>query len=154
MMEHVEKSLDTAALLEEYRALLQTVDALPLRITGSSMTPFLVPGRDSVLLTRPPETLRRGDIALYRRESGAYVLHRVCRVRHGVYTMLGDAQCTRESGVRHEQVIAVVQSALRKGKRQQKGCFWWEFFARVWPRLVPLRPALLRVYQFTFGRKT
>lgn len=154
MMEHVEKSLDTAALFEEYRALLQTVDTLPLTITGSSMTPFLVPGRDSVLLTRPPAALRRGDIALYRRASGAYVLHRVCRARRGVYTMLGDAQCMREPGVRHEQVIAVVQSALRKGKRQQKGCFWWEFFARVWLRLVPLRPALLRVYPFIFGRKT
>lgn len=158
MMEHIEKSLDTAALLEEYRALLQTVDVLPLRITGSSMTPFLVPGRDSVLLTRPPETLRRGDIALYRREGGAYVLHRVYR-REGEngYAMLGDAQQCVEHGVRREQIIAVVQSAERKGKQQQKGCFWWEFFARVWPRLVPLRPALLRLYQTMqkiLGRKS
>lgn len=158
MMERIEKSLDTATLLEEYRVLLQTVDALPLAVTGSSMAPFLVSGRDSVLLTRPPETLRRGDIALYRRESGAYVLHRVHhRERDGSYAMLGDAQQTIEHGVRRAQIIAVVQSAKRKGKRQQKGCFWWEFFAHVWPRLVALRPALLRLYQSiqtALGRKS
>ncbi len=152
-MEHMEKNLDTAALLESYRTLLQTVDALPLAITGTSMTPFLVPRRDSVLLTRPPARLRRGDIALYRRENGAYVLHRVYRVQPDGYVMLGDAQQTPECGVRSKQVIAVVQSALRKEKRQQKGCFWWEFFAHVWLRLVPLRPVLLCGYQIIFGRK-
>lgn len=154
-MERVEKSIDTATLLESYRALLQTVDVLPLAVTGSSMTPFLVPGRDSVLLARPPERLRRGDIALYRRDGGAYVLHRVHHcVRDGSYAMLGDAQCTVEHGVRHDQVLAVVQSAVRKGRQQQKGTFWWEFFARVWLRLVALRPALLHLYQITLGRKS
>ena len=26
------------------------------------------------------------------------------------------------------------------------GDFWWEFFARVWVRLIPLRPVLTRIY--------
>ena len=79
MMERAKRSVDTALLMEQYRALLETVDVLPLEVSGSSMTPFLAPGRDSVLLAKPGETLRRGDIALYQRESGAYVMHRVYR---------------------------------------------------------------------------
>ena len=37
-MQRVEKTVDTGLLLEEYRTLLETVDQLPLTITGSSMT--------------------------------------------------------------------------------------------------------------------
>lgn len=147
MTEKVSRSVDTAALLEQYRELLKTVERLPLSVTGSSMTPFLVPGRDSVWLTRPEGALRRGDIVLYRRDSGAYVMHRVYRrARDGSYSMLGDAQQAVEHGIRREQVLARVCAAERKGRYQGPGRFWWEFFARVWIRLVPLRPALTRLY--------
>ena len=78
-MERADLRVDTALLMEQYRELLETVDTLPLQVTGSSMTPFLAPGRDSVLLTKPGERLRRGDIALYRRDSGSYIMHRVYR---------------------------------------------------------------------------
>ena len=70
-MQRKHLSVDTGTLLEHYRELLETADALPLEITGSSMTPFLVPGRDSVLLTKPAAPLRPGDIVLYRRDDGA-----------------------------------------------------------------------------------
>ena len=59
-MQRVEKTVDTGLLLEEYRTLLETVDQLPLTITGSSMTPFLAPGRDSVMLTKPRRPLQTG----------------------------------------------------------------------------------------------
>ena len=135
-----------ASALEEYCALLETADTLPLRITGSSMVPFLVPGRDSVLLTKPAERLRRGDIALYRRSSGALVLHRVCRCRNGLYTTCGDAQTEPEPGIRHEQVRAVVCAATRKGRTERPGTFWWGFFAHIWTRIIPLRPFFCRLY--------
>ena len=153
-MEQAKRSVDTALLMEQYRTLLETVDALPLEVSGSSMTPFLAPGRDSVLLTKPGEALRRGDIALYQRESGAYVMHRVYRCeRDGRYTMLGDAQQALERGIRREQIVAVACAAVRKGKEQKQGCFWWDFFARVWIRIVPLRPMLRGLYGKTFGRR-
>ena len=135
-----------AAALEEYCALLQTMDTLPLRVTGSSMVPFLVPERDSVLLTKPAERLRRGDIALYRRDSGALVLHRVCRCRNGLYTMCGDAQTETEPCIRHDQVRAVVCAAVRKGRTERPGAFWWGFFAHVWTGIIPLRPFFCRLY--------
>lgn len=138
--------VDTAALLEEYRTLVQQVDMVPLVVSGSSMTPFLVHGRDTVYLSKVSRPLRRGDMVLYQRKSGAYILHRICRVRDGSFDIVGDAQTVIEHGVRREQIFAVVRAAKRKGRMQQPGCFWWTFFEKFWVRVIPLRPMLLRGY--------
>ena len=135
-------------LMEEYRQLLADtqIDALPLVVSGSSMTPFLVPGRDTVFLARLQESVKRGQILLYQRDSGAYILHRVYKVRQNTFTMVGDAQTSLEPGIRPDQVIAVVTKVNRNGKMQSHGCFWWEFFEKIWIRMVPLRPMMRSVY--------
>ena len=142
--------LPAEVLLEEYRRLLAEnpeIKALPLVVSGSSMTPFLVSGRDTVLLSRLERPVRRGDILLYRRSSGQYVLHRVWRVEHdGSFTIVGDAQTELERGIRADQVIALVTAVERKGKRMGPGSFWWEFFEKVWIRMVPLRRLVWKLY--------
>lgn len=153
MSKLVEQTVSASVLLPRYRVLLETVDTLPLAVTGSSMVPFLVPGRDSVVLTRMKHPPKRGDIVLYQRENGAYVLHRVYGTdADGVCCMVGDAQQELERGIAPRQLIAVVCAARRKGKLQRPGMFWWEFFSKIWIRLVPLRPFLLRVYRI--GRRS
>ena len=62
--------------------------------------------------------------------------------------MVGDAQTYLESGIRPDQIHAIVTAAYRKDKLLQKGNFWWDFFEIVWIRLVPLRPALKKMYSF------
>ena len=148
-MEKQRKILPPEILLEQYRQLLQEgsgVEELPLVISGSSMTPFLVGGRDTVYLSRPAGRLRRGDMALYRRDNGAYVLHRVYRVECEGYTMVGDAQAELEHGIREDQILAVVKRVLRKGKAVEPGCVLWFFFEKVWIRMVPLRRPVMRFY--------
>lgn len=143
------KLMEPEALLDEYRRLLEEeehIEALPLTVTGGSMTPFLIGGRDTVFLSRLHRPVRRGDILLYRRPMGAYVLHRVYRVTEEGYTMVGDAQNILEPGIRKEQVVAIVTQAERKGKMLTPGCFWWDFFEKVWIRVVPLRKGIHRVY--------
>lgn len=146
-METRKRKVDTALLLEEYRTLLETVDQLPLLISGNSMSPFLVHGRDTVFLTRVKRPLRRGDIVLYRRQNGAYILHRICAVEGNAFTAVGDAQTEKEQGIAMQQVIAVACAAERKGIRQAPGSLWWEFFEKIWIRIIPARPALLRIYR-------
>ena len=142
--------LPPEVLLEEYRRILAEepeVAALPLVISGSSMTPFLVDGRDTVYLARRERPARRGDMLLYQRSSGQYVLHRVWKAeKDGTFTMVGDAQTELEHGIREEQIIAIVTSVVRKGKPMASGDFWWEFFAKVWIRMVPLRPLFWKAY--------
>lgn len=142
-MEHIE---NTAAFMDEYRLLLEQGDELPLPVLGDSMAPFLIDRRDMVWLRAPQRTLKVGDMVLYQRSSGAYILHRICAADDGVYTLIGDAHVVREPNIRAEQIFGVVVRARRKDAIQRPGRFWWEFFARVWPRVIPHRPALLRFY--------
>lgn len=144
-------------LLEEYRRLLwenPSIDALPLVISGSSMNPFLAHGRDTVYLSRLTRPVRRGDMLLYRRENGNYVLHRVYKAGPESLTMIGDAQTALEPGIRREQVIAIVTRVERKGKRFGPGSFWWEFFEKVWIRIIPLRRMIQRLYSWAKRMKT
>lgn len=147
-MNTVDRCLPPEILLEEYCRLLQSesaVDALPLTISGNSMAPFLQHGRDTVYLSRITDPLRKGDVVLYRRRNGSYILHRICRIREDVYTMIGDAHFVKEPGIRREQILAVMTSARRNGKLLQPGNFCWEFFGKVWVRMIPLRRPLLLI---------
>lgn len=145
-MEKKVRTIDTAVLLEEYRALLQTVDRLPLLVSGNSMSPFLIHGRDTVYLTRVSRPPRQGDIVLYQRNNGAYVLHRICKAEGDTFSIVGDAQVKIEHGVRRDQIFAIVCAAERKGKYLEPGSFWWDFFEKVWIRMIPARRGLIWLY--------
>ena len=153
-MERHQRVMQPEILLEEYRQLLEdeNITALPLVISGNSMSPFLVHGRDTVYLSRLDRPAKKGDVLLYKRDSGAYILHRVYKVEKDSYTMVGDAQTQLEQGIRQDQIIAIMTSALRKGKLQKKGSFWWEFFEKVWINIVPLRRIIRTGYSKTMGR--
>ena len=143
--------MEAAVLLEEYRHLIEdeNIGALPLVISGNSMSPFLVHGRDTVYLSKLTRPVKKGDVVLYRRDSGAYILHRVYKAEKNCYTMVGDAQTQPEPGIRDDQIIAIMTAALRKEKMQKPGTFWWEFFEKLWINAVPLRPVIVKLYTKT-----
>ncbi len=129
-------------------ALLDDAQAVPLVISGSSMTPFLVHGRDTVYLSKVSGPIKKGDMVLYQRSSGRYILHRVLKAEASSYTMIGDAQTLPEPGITDHQIRAVVTAVRRKGKLLQKGSFWWDFFEHTWIRIVPIRPIITNAYAF------
>lgn len=75
---------------------------------GKSMLPLIKEGRDTVTITKPCGRLKRGDVALYKRSNGQFVLHRVIKVCTDEYLMCGDNQAIPESGITDSQIIAVV----------------------------------------------
>ena len=88
---------------------------------GISMLPTLVPNRDSVVLAAP-DGIGRGDIILYRRKNGVFVLHRVVgKKRDGSFVLRGDNQIYNERGVLPEHIIAVVVRYTHKGKTVVRG---------------------------------
>ena len=133
-------------LVPKILALLEVSDAVPLIITGSSMTPFLTHQRDTVYLSKPRRHLKRGDMIFYRRDNGRYVLHRICKVKDGTYWLVGDAQTGIEPGIRPDQVIAVVNAVRRNGKLIKPGDISWEFFEHCWLRMIPLRPYIFKIH--------
>lgn len=152
-MEAKTRILEPEVLMEQLPGMLEEAEAVPLVISGNSMSPFLAHRRDTVYLSKVTAPLKKGDMILYRRDSGAYILHRICKVDADSYTLIGDAQPVKEPGIRRDQVLAVVSAVRRKGKLLQPGSFWWEFFAKVWIRMIPLRLRCLHMYERISGKK-
>ncbi len=145
-MEYKLRVIEPEALMEQLPQLLQETESVPLVISGNSMAPFLAHGRDTVYLSKVTEPPQKGDMILYRRASGAYILHRIYRVRNGTYDLVGDGQLDIEPGIRPEQILAIVKTVRREGKLLRKGSFWWDFYEHTWLTLLPLRPGICRLY--------
>ena len=77
-------------------------------ITGTSMNPLLYEKRDFVLIRKPALPLSVGDIPLYRRRDGHFVLHRIVGKDDNGYILCGDNQFLLEHGIRDEHIIGVV----------------------------------------------
>ena len=113
-----------------------------LLVTGISMYPILRHRRDTVELVKP-ERLRRGDLVLYQRDSGQYILHRIItRPKDGAFICSGDNQWVAEQ-VRSQQVIALVDTYLRDGKRICAHSLGCRLYVWVWVGLFPVRRPLL-----------
>ncbi len=132
--------LDTGEYLTRAVEMLREGAGLvPVPVKGSSMTPFLTEG-DIVSLSLPERPPKRGDIVLYQRAGGRWLLHRVMRREaDGSCTMLGDAQTGEERGVSPDSILAVAVSVLHKGKRCEPSSLRWRFYATVWPALFRYR---------------
>ena len=73
------KQVDTKAYMTALRSLTEQGHSVSVPVAGSSMSPFLAGGRDTVFFSRPDTPLRRGDIVFYERASGQFVMHRIRR---------------------------------------------------------------------------
>ncbi len=140
------KMVNTRKYVSVLRELTDQGETVSLRIAGNSMSPFLVHGRDWICFEKPTRPLARGDMVLYERLNGQFVMHRICRVDQGEYYLIGDAQREIEGPIQREQIFGLVTKVQRKGRWIQAGDFWWEFFARVWIRVIPMRRVLCRMY--------
>ncbi len=119
-----------------------------LPITGGSMRPLFFHKRDSVVLSAcDPYSLKRGDVPLYRRDNGQYVLHRIVRVDEDTYTLTGDAQWELEVGLPKKNVLAVMTGFIRKGRAVDCRHFGYRAYVTVWMWLRPLRPFMVRVWR-------
>lgn len=117
-----------------------------MHVLGSSMAPFVVHGRDVIYFKKPERKLRKGDIAFFQRKNGQYVVHRIYKTEGNQYYFVGDNQTDIEGPIDKGQIFAAVTKVKRKGKMIEPGDFWWEFFARVWIRIIPVRAFLIRLY--------
>ncbi len=117
-MEKKREYMELSELFPVIQEVLDKGGEFRLYPRGVSMLPTIREGRDSVVLSPATPPYRRGDILLYRRDSGIFVLHRVVKAeKDGTLTMRGDNQYYKERGIRGDQVIAVVRRYFR-GERE------------------------------------
>ncbi len=77
---------------------------------GDSMLPTLKNGKDTVTLV-PAECCKTGDIVLYRRPSGMYVLHRIVGKLRDGFMMCGDNENSIEYPIFPKDILAKVSFA-------------------------------------------
>lgn len=111
-----------------------------IQITGTSMRPLLIMGRDSVTLEKVTEKLKKGDLPLYRRNDGTFVLHRVVKVNSdNTYTMCGDNQFLKENGVTDSNIIGIVTKINRNGKEFSVLNKWYKLYVKTGLLLLNVR---------------
>lgn len=136
--------LDTQEYLDAVCEMLnQGETSVAVPVAGGSMIPFLHNG-DTVYLDLPRDPLKRGDILLYTRSNGQYILHRVIQTNpDGSLWMAGDAQQQLEYLPDRDCVKAYVTSVRHKGRRNRPGGFRWWCYSHPWRWLIRYRHRLM-----------
>ena len=139
-------TLPNEILLEEVGSLLAEGREVEMMTKGTSMLPFIVGDRDSVILKKEAcDSLRPGDIVLARRSPGNYVLHRIVAVDGGRVTLRGDGNVYGTETVGVEDILGKVTAVVGpSGRRRVPGD------AYLWRNSAPfVRRCFLALYRRT-----
>lgn len=140
-------TLPNEVLLPEIGRLVAEGEKVTLRAKGVSMLPFIHGGRDSVLLTRPEQGLKVGDIVLAQVARDRYVLHRIYEIDGDRLTLMGDGNIRGCERCRKEHVMALAVRILREGKEVDCTTPSHLRKAALWKALLPVRRYLLALYR-------
>ena len=143
----MEKKTRSIPMEELYKVILLQLEnggRARLTVTGRSMLPLLRAHRDAVELIPVCPQQKKGQIVLYRRPSGQFVLHRIVRLTENGYIICGDNEAVREP-VDHSQLLAVVDGLVRKGKRISMENFSYKLYVALWVGLFPLRGIYIKI---------
>lgn len=124
-------------------------EEFPLLVTGGSMVPFLLNRRTTVFLAREENYVPRvGDIVLFRRLSGAFVLHRIHRIQpDGVLVINGDAQAWTEM-ILPDQICCRVTHFVRTKRDIRVESRSYRFWCGLWRHVRPLHGVAAAGYYY------
>lgn len=132
--------------LIDLEKLLKEGNIIQIRPQGYSMYPLFIPGRDEALIEAAESSLlRKGDVALYRRDQGVLVLHRICRIDASGFYMVGDNQYEIEGPLRQDQIKGKLIGFIRNGKVFSVRNPFYRLLSSLWLLLLPLRPVCFKI---------
>ncbi len=101
----------------------------PLTITGGSMAPFLIAGRDKAFLTPFDGSAAVGDVLLFS-YGDRLILHRVTKISDNkTLSFTGDAHTVGENNIPVSDILARCDTVIRDGGIIKKNDPLWHFFA-------------------------
>ncbi len=118
--------------------IIATGNSAQITVNGDSMYPMLR-SQISCVRLKACDEIRIGDLPLYRRENGAYILHRIIGERDGAFVCCGDNQWCPERRVERAQIVALVTHYKRTDK--WRSCYTrpYRLYVWFWIRTRPLR---------------
>ena len=141
-MNENKKSVALEELEPIIREKLNSGGTVQIPITGTSMLPLLVQGRDSVILA-PADEVNIGDIIFYKRDDGHFVLHRIIGKNENGYILCGDNQWVKEYGITDQHIIGVVIEIILDGKSIKVDNEKYLKYCTHWNKLMPIRKPLV-----------
>ena len=134
-------------ILEEASRLASEGVCVTLPVNGQSMLPFIIGGRESVILQKP-EDLQVGHVVLAWADGNHYVVHRITQIDGDAITLMGDGNLI---GVEHCQLNDVRALATHvvdvKGRKHYLYNKWRMRGVQIWNALHPLRRYILAIYR-------
>lgn len=131
--------------MKDIEKILTEGNAVQIKPQGYSMYPMFFPGRDEAIIEPVSgESVKRGDVILYRRKGSILVMHRVIKVRtEGIY-FVGDNQEEIEGPLPLTCVRGRLSAFIRNGKYISVNNLIYRFAASVWLLLRPVRRYIKR----------
>ncbi len=140
-----EKTISADEWISKAKFLLEKGMEVKIKPQGLSMLPFIMGDRDDVILKNIARPLKKGDIVLYRRANGGYVLHRVHHVEGSNLYMMGDSQDFIEGPVFTGQCVALVETYYKKGVLKDNTKLGMRVKYTIWMWLRPFRWKLIKL---------
>ena len=132
-------------IIEEAIRLVREGVSVTLPVYGNSMLPFIIGGKESVILQKP-ELPKVGDVVLAWADGYRYVVHRIIRINGDRVT--GDGNLGGTEHCRVDDVKARVTHVVdAKGRQHDLYHTWRRRAAKVWFWLRPIRRYLLAIYR-------
>ena len=129
--------------LTSIREILDTYGKYSGLTTGTSMNPLLHQGKDTIIVVKPEDRLKKYDVALYVTPQEKYIMHRVVEVHDDHYIITGDNLLAKEY-VTEDMICGKLVGFYKNGKHfvDCENSKLYKAYSRIWVALRPLRPAL------------
>ncbi len=143
-------------LFEDVIALLRDGRLVTIPVKGSSMAPFIIEGKDTVVLegieAATPDGQERhrakiGDIVLFHTD-GKYYLHRIIRLENDIAEIQGDGILHSKERCATDKIFGRVRTVIKNGRKQiDVNSSAYRLKIRVWLSLHPCRRILLGIWR-------
>lgn len=108
---------------------------------GMSMKPLLREGKDRIILAPCDVSgLKVGDVVLYTRRDGSYVIHRIVGVnKDNSFNLMGDFQTVLEQGIKTDRIVAKACGFMRKNREFSLNAPLYKTYVKLWGERSVLR---------------
>lgn len=136
-------------IIQEAVRLVQDGVSVTFPVKGRSMLPFIIGGRESVVLQKTG-SLQRGQVVLAQVGPGRYVVHRIIKAEPDRITLMGDGNVRGTESCTPANVLAIATHVVDENGRRRPLITRGQLAkARLWYGIRPLRRIILAILRRT-----
>ena len=140
------KVMPNQELISEIGKIIQDGTDVIFKPKGMSMLPFIIGGKDRVLL-RKVDVITPGDIVLAEVSGNKFVLHRVESITGDTIVLMGDGNVRGREKCKEKDILAVAVKIIKDKREIDCRSARHQYQARLWRSLLPTRRYLLAIFK-------